>query len=77
MSLKLVHVFFITVSMLMCVGIAALYFWHTVISIGMVTGMTPVVGMTLPLVSYGGSSVVTMLCAAGLLMNVSIRKTSF
>ncbi len=61
----------------LCVGIAALFFWHTVISIGMVTGMTPVVGMTLPLFSYGGSSVISMMCAAGLLMNVSIRKTSF
>ena len=61
----------------LCVGVASLFFWHTVISIGMVTGLVPVVGVTLPLVSYGGSSVVTMLAAAGLLMNVSIRKTSF
>ncbi|MCA9669262.1 MAG: rod shape-determining protein RodA [Myxococcales bacterium] len=60
-----------------CVGVASLFFWHAVISIGMVTGLAPVVGVTLPLVSYGGSSVVTMMMAAGLLMNVSIRKTSF
>jgi rod shape determining protein RodA len=61
----------------LCVGVAALYFWHTVINIGMVTGMVPVVGVTLPLMSYGGSSFLTMMSAAGLLMNVSIRKTSF
>jgi rod shape determining protein RodA len=61
----------------LCVGVASLYFWHTVISIGMVTGMAPVVGMTLPLFSYGGSSLITMLMAAGLLMNVSIRKSAF
>lgn len=61
----------------LCVGVASLYFWHTVISVSMVTGMAPVVGMTLPLFSYGGSSLVTMLAAAGLLMNVSIRKSSF
>jgi len=61
----------------LCVGVAALYFWHTVINIGMVTRLVPVVGVTLPLMSYGGSSMVTMMCAAGLLMNVSIRKTSF
>lgn len=61
----------------MCVGVAALYFWHTVINIGMVTGLMPVVGVTLPLMSYGGSSVLTMLAAAGLVMNVSIRRSSF
>ncbi len=61
----------------LCVGVASLYFWHTVISIGMVTGMAPVVGMTLPLFSYGGSSLITMVMAAGLLMNVSIRKSAF
>lgn len=61
----------------LCVGIAALVFWHTVISVSMVTGLMPVVGVTLPLFSYGGSSVLTKMCAAGLLMNVSIRKTSF
>ncbi len=61
----------------LCVGVAALYFWHAVINMGMVTGLMPVVGVTLPLMSYGGSSTVTMLLAAGLLMNVSIRKSSF
>jgi len=61
----------------LCLGVAALYFWHTVINIGMVTGLVPVVGVTLPLMSYGGSSVLTMMFAAGLLMNVSIRKSSF
>ncbi len=61
----------------LCVGVASLFFWHTVINIGMVTGLMPVVGVTLPLMSYGGSSVVTMMMAVGLLMNVSIRRTSF
>jgi rod shape determining protein RodA len=60
-----------------CVGVASLFFWHTVINIGMVTGLVPVVGVTLPLMSYGGSSVLTMMTAAGLLMNVSIRKSSY
>ena len=61
----------------LCVGVASLFFWHTVINIGMVTGLVPVVGVTLPLMSYGGSSLLTMMCAAGLLLNVSIRKTSY
>ncbi|MCC6750754.1 MAG: rod shape-determining protein RodA [Deltaproteobacteria bacterium] len=61
----------------LCVGVAALYFWHVVISVGMVIGIVPVVGVTLPFVSYGGSSLVTMFCATGLLMNVAVRKSSF
>lgn len=61
----------------LCVGTASLFFWHTVLNLGMVTGLIPVVGITLPMISYGGSSTLTMFCAAGLLMNVSIRKSSF
>jgi rod shape determining protein RodA len=41
----------------------------------MVTGLLPVVGVTLPLFSYGGSSVITILLSLGLLMNVSMRRT--
>lgn len=61
----------------LCVGVASLFFWHTVINIGMVTGLVPVVGVTLPLFSKGGSSVLTVMSAVGLLMNVSIRKSSY
>jgi len=56
------------------VGCGALLFWHTIINIGMASGMLPVVGMTLPLFSYGGSSVTTVLLAIALLMNVSMRR---
>lgn len=56
------------------IGIGALLFWHTVFNVGMVLGMLPVVGVTLPLFSYGGSSSVTTLIGFGLLMNVSIRR---
>src|SRR5690606_26677026 len=42
-----------------CVGVAGMIFWHVFINIGMVTGLLPVVGVTLPLLSYGGSSVLT------------------
>ena len=58
-------------------GVAALLFWHVIINIGMVTGVLPVVGVTLPLFSYGGSSLLTILAAIGLLMNVSIRRYSY
>lgn len=59
------------------VGVSALIFWQTVINVGMVTGLLPVVGMTLPLFSYGGSSILTTLMGIGLLMNVSMRRYSF
>jgi rod shape determining protein RodA len=59
------------------VGVSALIFWQTVINLGMVAGLLPVVGITLPLVSYGGSSVLTIMMGIGLLMNVSMRRFHF
>lgn len=59
------------------VGVSALLFWQIVINLGMVCGMLPVVGITLPLVSYGGSSVLTVMIGIGLLMNVSMRRFHF
>jgi rod shape determining protein RodA len=59
------------------VGVSAFFFWHTAINIAMVSGLLPVVGVTLPLFSYGGSSVLTSMVCIGLLMNVSIRRFSF
>ena len=61
-------------SALLCVGAAAMIFWHVLINIGMVTGLLPVVGMTLPLVSYGGSSLITQVVALGLVFNVSLGR---
>lgn len=55
-------------------GIAGMLFWHVAINIGMVIGLLPVVGVTLPLMSYGGSSVVAILAGIGLLANVSMRR---
>lgn len=60
-----------------CVGVAAMLFWHVIINIGMVSGTLPVVGVTLPLISYGGSSVLTIAAALGLVMNVSVRRFSY
>jgi rod shape determining protein RodA len=57
---------------LVCVGSAAMMFWHVLINIGMVTGLMPVVGSTLPLMSYGGSSVITQSLAIALVMNTSV-----
>ena len=52
-------------------------FWHVIINIGMVSGTLPVVGVTLPLISYGGSSILTTAAALGLVMNVSVRRFSY
>ncbi|MCD6498153.1 MAG: rod shape-determining protein RodA [Deltaproteobacteria bacterium] len=59
---------------LLCLGIGSMFFWHVVINIGMVTGLLPVVGVTLPLFSYGRSSVLTFMLGAGLLMSVASRR---
>src|SRR5580704_10459544 len=58
----------------LAIGVGSLIFWHALFNLGMVTGLLPVVGVTLPLFSYGGSSVLTMLMGIGLLMNVSMRR---
>lgn len=60
--------------MLCAVGVAATIFWQVLINYGMVLRVMPVVGITLPLVSYGGSSVITVMLSLGLLMNISIRR---
>jgi rod shape determining protein RodA len=61
----------------LCIGCAAMLFWQVALNIGMVTGLLPVMGTTLPLVSYGGSSIMTILIALGLVMNVSVRRFTY
>lgn len=51
--------------------------WHVLINIGMVTGVMPVVGVPLPFLSYGGTSLVTSMIAIGLLINISMRRFIF
>lgn len=55
-------------------GITAMIAWQVLINMGMVMGLMPVVGVTLPFISYGGSSVITLFMSVGLLMNVSMRR---
>lgn len=63
-----------TYGSLVAVGVAALILWQTIINVGMVIGVAPVVGLTLPLFSYGGSSLLTTMCGLGLLLNVHFRQ---
>jgi rod shape determining protein RodA len=58
-------------------GVVAMLFWHIFINIGMVLGMMPVVGIPLPLLSYGGSFLLSTFIGIGLLLNVSMRRYLF
>ncbi|MDR3253496.1 MAG: rod shape-determining protein RodA [Endomicrobium sp.] len=58
-------------------GLAAMFTFYAVINIGMVMGMMPVTGMPLLLLSYGGSSVFSSLCAVGILCSVNIRRYTY
>lgn len=62
---------------LIATGIGVLLGFQVVINISMTIGMMPVVGIPLPLVSYGGSSLLATLVAVGLLLNVFMRRSTF
>jgi rod shape determining protein RodA len=62
---------------MLALGTVGLLFWPAVLNVGMVLGLAPVIGVPLPLISYGGSALVTTLVAVGLLMNVSLRRWVF
>jgi len=61
----------------LALGVTAMLFWHIVVNLGMVIGLLPVVGVPLPLFSYGGTSMVTTMIGVGLLLNVSMRRFVF
>jgi rod shape determining protein RodA len=63
-----------TFARLLAGSLALTFFVYVFINAGMVTGLLPVVGVPLPLVSYGGSSVVTVLAAFGILMALYSRR---
>jgi rod shape determining protein RodA len=55
-------------------GVVAVLSFHIMVNIGMVVGFMPVTGIPLPLMSYGGSSVLFMFLALGMVMNVRMRR---
>ncbi|MDW7772716.1 MAG: rod shape-determining protein RodA [Desulfobulbaceae bacterium] len=59
---------------LLAYGLVMLIFWQAVINLLMIMGFLPVVGIPLPLFSYGGSSLLTTLVSIGLLMNIRMRR---
>lgn len=62
--------------LLLAFGVVMLIFWQAVINLLMIMGFLPVVGIPLPLVSYGGSSLLTTVAGLGILLNVSMRSFS-
>ncbi len=62
------------VGALMAGGIVAMLSMYVFINIGMAVGVMPVVGVPLPLVSYGGTSIITTFLAIGLLLNIQMRR---
>jgi rod shape determining protein RodA len=58
---------------LICVGVAAIIFFQTLVNIGMNLNLLPVTGLTLPFISYGGSSLIATLVGVGLVESVAMR----
>lgn len=62
---------------LACVGFAGIFVAQAVINIGMTVGILPITGITLPLVSYGGSSLLFSFIMVGLVLNFASRRAAF
>lgn len=62
---------------LIAVGVLSYVFWHMFVNIGMVIGLLPIVGVPLPLLSYGGSSMLTTMVGLGLVSSVAYRRYLF
>jgi rod shape determining protein RodA len=59
---------------ILALGVTSVFAVQILINIGMVTGLLPIVGIPLPLMSYGGSSMVVSLTALGLLISIRMRQ---
>jgi rod shape determining protein RodA len=55
-------------------GLASILLFHVLVNVGMVIGVMPTTGIPLPLLSYGGSSVISSFIAIGLILNVRVRR---
>ena len=59
---------------LLAASLTMVFFSYVFVNIGMVSGLLPIVGVPLPLISYGGSSVLTIMIAFGIIMSISTHK---
>lgn len=62
---------------LLSVGVLGYVFWHMFVNVGMVIGLLPIVGVPLPLLSYGGTSMLTTMAGMGLISSVAYRRYLF
>lgn len=62
---------------LLTVGVLGYIFWHMFVNVGMVIGMLPIVGVPLPLLSYGGTSMLTTMAGLGIVSSVAFRRYLF
>ena len=65
------------VGVFLCLGMSFYIFWHVFINMGMTMGLLPIVGIPLPLLSYGGSSLLTSMTALGVISSISSRRYLF
>ena len=63
-----------TFSRLLCGGLALTFFVYVFVNVGMVIGLLPVVGVPLPLISYGGTSMVTLMAGFGIMMSLHTHR---
>ena len=56
-------------------GIVGMLLFQQIQNIGMTVGLLPITGITLPFVSYGGSSLLSYMLIVGILLNISVKKT--
>ena len=66
-----------TFSRLLAASLGVIFFMYVFVNIGMVIGLLPVVGIPLPFISYGGTAMITLFCAAGLLMCIQRQRSLF
>lgn len=76
-SLNIAYVSHDKFGTILSLGIIMIFFWHVVINIGMVCGILPIVGVPLPFMSYGGSSLITSLMGIAILTNISNKRFMF
>tara|TARA_Y100000741_G_scaffold155429_1_gene117539 strand:- start:989 stop:2086 length:1098 start_codon:yes stop_codon:yes gene_type:complete len=68
-SIKSIHIF----GRIVALGIASNLFLYVLLNMSMVTGLMPVVGIPLPLISYGGTALMSLMISFGLLLNIDIN----
>ena len=76
LSLSILRVSFLArsrFSQLTCMGLSMMLFFYVFVNVAMVSGMLPVVGAPLPLISYGGTSMLTVFIGLGIVTSILIH----